>query len=208
MSGLNTTLRIRLIPAIITLAAIIALYFILTEVTPYLVFNEATYGGYWSVRWWLAGHLAGGTLALLIGPWQMSTRFRNRYMRLHRNLGKVYIAAIIIASLCGFYMAGTIALEVNVAWSLSLIFLAFPWLVTVLMAYRSVRLKRIQQHREWMIRSYMVTFGFVAFRFLENNAWVESIMPEFGERGPTVAWFAWAVPLFITEIVLQWNKKG
>ena len=75
------------------------------------------------------------------------------------------------------------------------------------MAYRAIRLKRIVQHREWMIRSYVITFAFVLFRFLDETSISQELMKDFGERGPTCIWLAWAVPLFIAEVILQWNKK-
>jgi Predicted membrane protein (DUF2306) len=44
--------------------------------------------------------------------------------------------------------------------------LAFAWITTASMAYISVMRGRILQHKEWMIRSYVVTFAFVTFRWL------------------------------------------
>ena len=75
------------------------------------------------------------------------------------------------------------------------------------MAYLSVMRKRIQQHKELMIRSYVVTFAFVTFRWLNELTIVKNLMPEFEERGPTVIWFCWTIPLHISEIVLSWKKK-
>ena len=74
------------------------------------------------------------------------------------------------------------------------------------MAYRAVRLHRYQIHKEWMIRSYVVTFGFVLFRYLDDLT-RSMDLGNFIERGPTVGWISWAIPLFITEMILQWDKK-
>lgn len=195
-------------PAILIALGIIAIYFVIDRVLPYSNFSIEQYGNYyWPNKWWLVGHLLGGMTALLIGPFQFSKNFRIRYLKTHRNMGKIYIIAIIIGSLCGMYMSFTVAQQVNSAWSIALFFLAFPWLISVLMAYRAIRFKRIVQHREWMIRSYVITFAFVLFRFLDEREITQSLMSEFGERGPTCIWLAWAVPLFLTEIFLQWNKK-
>lgn len=188
--------------------SVIALYYVIDRAFPYANFSIEQFGDYyWPNRWWLVGHLLGGITALLIGPVQFSNTFRNRYIKTHRNLGKVYIIAIIIGSLCAMYMSFTVAKQVNIAWCIALFFLALPWLISVLMAYRMIRLKRIPQHKEWMIRSYVITFAFVLFRFLDESSLAQSIMKTFEERGPTCIWLAWAVPLFITEVVLQWDKK-
>jgi len=187
----------------------IALYFVLDRALPYLTnFSFEQFSNYyWPNRWWLVGHLLGGMAALLIGPFQFSKTFRNKYLQTHRNLGKIYIIAIIVGSLCAIYMSFTVALQVNVAWCISLFFLALPWLISALMAYRMVRLKRIPQHKEWMIRSYVISFAFVLFRLLDETTIARSLMESFEERGPTCIWLSWAVPLFFTEVILQWNKK-
>jgi uncharacterized membrane protein len=187
--------------------SIIALYYVIDRVLPYTSFNIEQYRDYWPEKWWLVGHLIGGMTALLVGPFQFSTAFRNRYLKVHRTLGKIYIVAIIIGSFCAIYMSLTVATEVNMAWSIGLFFLAIPWLISVLMAYRMIRLKRILQHREWMIRSYVITFAFVLFRFIDESSLAKSLMPTFEERGPTVIWISWAIPILITEVILQWNKK-
>lgn len=191
----------------LVIIGLIALYYVVQRVFPYTSFNIEQYRGYWPEKWWLVGHLLGGMTALLIGPFQFSTTFRNRYLKTHRNLGKVYIIAIIIGSLCAIYMSFTVAKQVNIAWCIALFFLAIPWLISVLMAYRMIRLKRIPQHKEWMIRSYVITFAFVLFRYIDESSFASALMPTFEERGPTVIWISWAIPLLITEVVLQWNKK-
>ncbi len=188
---------------------VIAIYYITDRAIPYFTeFGPEQFGNYyWPNKWWLIGHLLGGMTALFIGPFQFSKTFRNKYLKTHRRIGKVYIIAIILGSFCAIYMSFTVALQVNIAWSISLFFLAFSWLISVLMAYRMVRLKRIPQHREWMIRSYVITFAFVLFRFLDESSIARLLMETFEERGPTCIWLAWSVPLFITEVILQWNKK-
>lgn len=187
----------------------IALYFVIDRVLPYFFnFNIEHYQDYyWSNKWWLVGHLLGGALALIIGPFQFSTTFRNRFIKTHRNLGKVFIIAIITASLSAMYMSIYVAPQVNISWSISLFVMALVWLTSVLMAYRAIRLRRISQHKEWMIRTYIITLGFVLFRVLNENSFMRDVMPTFEERGATCIWLSWTVPLFFTEVALQWHKK-
>ena len=46
----------------------------------------------------------------------------------------------------------------------SLMTLAIFWLVSTGMTYLAIRNRRIQTHKEWMIRSYVLTFFFVNAR--------------------------------------------
>jgi len=188
---------------------LVALYFVIDRALPYF-FNfsiEQYQDYYWPNKWWLIGHLLGGALALIIGPFQFSSKFRSRFLKTHRNMGKMYIIAIILASLSAVYMSFYVAPQVNVSWSISLFVMAVVWLVSVLMAYRAVILRRIPQHQEWMIRSYVITLGFVLFRLLNENSFVRELMPTFEERGAACIWFSWVVPLFIAEVVMQWKKR-
>lgn len=188
---------------------IIALYFVVDRAFPYFFnFNIEQFDDYyWPNKWWLIGHLSGGITALVLGPFQFSTSFRNRFIKTHRLLGKIFVVAIIIASLSAVYMSFYVAPQVNIAWSISLLVMSLVWLISVLMAYRTIRLRRIPQHKEWMIRTYVITFGFVLFRFLNEASFIQELMPTFEERGATCIWLSWALPLFIAEVILQWNKK-
>ncbi len=183
---------------------IIALKFVLEEIHYYSL-NKEILGRFFPIKWWLIGHLSGGIIALLIGPFQFWSAFRTRYFKIHRRLGRIYLVAIVIGAFSSTYMAWNTALAIHWTWAFSLQVLGVVWLTTAYMAFRSIRKMRIEQHREWMIRSYIVTFGFILFRWINNSPLLESL-GNFIERAPTVIWFVWAIPLFVAEVVFQWNK--
>ena len=73
------------------------------------------------------------------------------------------------------------------------------------MAYVAIRRRLIEQHQEWMIRSYVVTFGFVFFRMMFiglQSAEVGTLQ----EQLATSAWFCWSLPLVVAEAFLQGRK--
>jgi len=91
------------------------------------------------------------------------------------------------------------------AFGSALLYLALAWVVTSGMAYVSVMRRQFAAHREWMIRSYAVTFAFVLFRLGED-------LNLYGGLGPSaqavmLAWMAWAVPLLFAEVALQWRRS-
>lgn len=181
--------------------------FVINDALPYYGFDKETFGRYWNDKWPLIGHISGGILALVIGPFQFSSSFRNKYLTIHRWLGRVYLAAILLAAISSTYLAWTTAIQVNFSWALALQVLAFVWIATAMMAYLMVIRGRIQQHKEWMIRSYVVTFAFVNFRWLVDLPLAKQLMDTFAERGPAMGWLSWTIPLLITEIILSWNKR-
>lgn len=180
--------------------------FILKDALPYFGFSEEIFGRWWPVKWSLIGHVAGGLIAIVIGPFQFWKAFRNKYLKTHRWLGRSYLIAITIGAISATHLAWTTALAVHWSWALALQTLAFAWIVTAGMAYISIRRRRIQIHKEWMIRSYVVTFAFVTFRWLTNLPVVENL-GSFIEYGPTAIWVSWAIPLLVTEVCINWNKK-
>ena len=181
--------------------------FVIDSALPYFGFDKETFGDYWNYKWPLIGHISGGLLALIIGPFQFSKVFRNKFMTTHRWLGRTYLTAILIGTISATYLAWTTAISVNFSWAFSLQCLAFAWITTAAMAFISVMRGRILQHKEWMIRSYVVTFAFVNFRWLSDLPIAHQLMKTFEERGPTMVWLSWTIPLLITEIVLSWKKK-
>jgi hypothetical protein len=181
--------------------------FVLVEALPYFGFDEEVYGRFWRMKWPLIGHITGGLLALVLGPFQFWVGFRNRYLKVHRWMGKLYLTGILIGTVSSVALALTTGMAIHLSWAISLIVLAMAWFLTTGMAFRFILLGRINLHKEWMVRSYVVTFAFVLFRWLNSTPYFVE-MGNFIERGPTMIWVSWVIPLLITEIVLQWNKKG
>jgi hypothetical protein len=60
------------------------------------------------------------------------------------------------------------------------------------------------QHKEWTIRSYVVTFAFVTFR-IGQVAMVARGIPLQTAIG-VMAWACWAIPLLLTETFIQGRK--
>jgi uncharacterized membrane protein len=193
--------------AITIVLALFAGKYILRDALPLFGFDEKTLGDYWDYRWLLIGHISGGIIAVTVGPFQFWKSFRNKYMTAHRWLGRTYLIAILVGSISGTYLAWTTAGKVNFSWSFGLQMLAFAWITTALMAYISVMRKRIIQHKEWMIRSYVVTLAFANFRWLTDLEIAHQLMNKFAERGPTMVWLSWTIPLLVTEVVISWKKK-
>lgn len=162
--------------------------------------SEASFRNYWPRRWWLLLHIAGGTLALFMGPFQFWTGFRDRHMRTHRITGYLYLTGIVLGGIGAFYMA---FYSQPADFGVALFGLASAWWITVAMAFIAIRRGRTQPHKEWMIRGYVVTFAFVAFRYLID-------LPVWKPLGPAaysnVIWISWVAPLMIAEVVLQWKR--
>lgn len=183
------------------LAALIARFYG-RAVMRYAHFDAAHYHSFWRAKWWLVAHLGGGSLALLLGPFQFSAWIRRKYVQAHRWMGRLYLSGVVVGSIASVYIALEVAPK---AFGIALLYLALAWVVTSGMAYVAVMRRQFAAHREWMIRSYVVTFAFVLFRLMED-------LNVYGSLGPSMqsvmlAWMAWVVPLLFTEVALQWRRS-
>lgn len=172
----------------------------------YFSLQKEVFQRYWDYKWWLVGHIVGGLVALLAGPLQFSQTFRKKYLAAHRWLGRTYLTAILIGVVSATFLSWTSALAIHWTWAFSLQCLSIAWICTAFMAYISIKQGRIQVHKEWMIKSYVLTFAFVSFRFINGLSVIKGL-GSFAERAPTVLWVSWVIPLLITNMILQWNKR-
>jgi uncharacterized membrane protein len=192
---------------IVVLAALaLALLWFVAQRTHYLTdYSLASYTPYlWPRRAGLIPHLAGGALAITAGLVQIWLGLTNRVGTLHHVLGRVYAAGVLIGSIGGFYLALTIPGPLS--YAAGLFMLCVAWVMTTGMALYSIRTRRIEQHREWMLRSYTVTFAFVTYRLA--SYWLRRWMrlPESeaaDEVDRLMAWASWVVPLMVAEALIQ-----
>ena len=147
-------------------------------------------------------HVLGGTVALILGPWQFWTRLRDRALSLHRWFGRVYLSAVLVGGAAGLYMAA-IAFG-GLPTQLGFAGLAVLWLTTGVMAYRRVRQGDYEAHRVWMIRNYALTFAAVTLRI-----WIPLLLLlgfSFVTAYTTVAWLSWVPNLIAVEMYISGKK--
>jgi uncharacterized membrane protein len=191
------------IAVILSGAAVLAGWFVVRSALPYFNVSPDQYGPYfWPRRWWLVLHIAGGIIALTLGLVQLWLGLTNRVARLHRALGKLYVGIIFFGSIAGFYLALTIT--GNPPYAAGLFTLCVAWVVTTSMAVLAIRSRNVLQHREWMMRSFTVTFAFVTFRF-GVDVFTSQGLPA-ADAQAIMAWACWAVPLLLLEPLLQFRK--
>jgi hypothetical protein len=202
--GLATLIGATLVAAVFFVAVAALPYFtFLFDSTPGRFVEEVRFGIYYPRRGWLLLHIAGGMLALLAGPVQLWLGLTDRRMDLHRVFGTVYLAGVAL----GTVGAVVLAVQTTLGWTFGagLLGLAFAWVVTTGLAFASIKKHLIEQHKEWMIRSYVVTFAFVVFR-VGVVGFVATGVGETPESLSFLAWVCWAVPLLVTEAFLQGRK--
>lgn len=144
-------------------------------------------------------HGVPGALALFLGFSQFSSRLRQRYLRLHRAMGRIYVGSVAIAAPLGVVVA--VALPVPTLTPAAVI-QAVGWLVATATGLYCVRTGNIQQHREWMMRSYPFAMVFIVVRAILAIP----AIAQTGELGlATVVWSAIATACFLPSFVIAWQ---
>ena len=146
----------------------------------------------------LIPHTLSGIIALLAGPIQFSSRFRERHLKFHRVLGRIYVISVFIGAFTGIALAsgrpGLPGTSMQAA----------AWIVCTTAALITARNRQIVQHRQWMARSYAVTFTFISSRVL--NLWPR-YWSHLGDAFAAVGVIAFTLAsLLLVDLGLNWRE--
>lgn len=158
-------------------------------------------GKYFDAKWLIWGHIIPGGMALLIGPTQLLRELRNKSLKLHRWLGKVYVICVALSATGALCLTFVTTSQEGPMYTIGLWFLVLVWICTTGIAYWTIRQRRVAEHEHWMVRSYIVTFAFIVQNYILKIPGVMNL-GTFPEVAPTLFWLSWAVPLFVYEIYL------
>ena len=146
----------------------------------------------------LIPHTLAGTFALLIGPINFSSRIRERHLKLHRVFGYIYLVSVLVGSFTG------IALAAGRPGLPGTSMQAAAWMVCTTAAFVAARNRQITVHRQWMARSYAVTFTFVSSRVLNL---VPAYWSHLGDVLSAVGVIAFTLAsILVVDIGLNWRE--
>jgi predicted membrane protein DUF2306 len=189
--------------AILIVPIAIALWFLDSYAFQYLTLDRNRFGIYWERREWLFVHIIAGMLALLLGPIQFWLGLYRREKLLHRILGGGYVLAVFTSGTAAIYLAR----HTDFGWifGMGLTFMSVAWIVSTALAIIAISFHLVEQHREWMVRSYVLTYGFVIFRMFNQILQTVGVGTMLDQM-TAASWFSWSVPLLVTECLIQGRK--
>ena len=145
-------------------------------------------------------HVLISGIILVIGFFLVFPASR-KFPRTHRFLGYIYVMGIL-------FFAGPGALGMSLfiqrgAWVLiSFLLQSILWCYFTAVAFDRVRKKDIVAHREWMWRSYALTFAAVTLRlyiFITSSGADLSSPKAYA----TLAWLSWVPNLLVAELLIN-----
>jgi uncharacterized membrane protein len=165
--------------------------------------NHPVWHHYQPFKWWLLPHGIAGACALLLGPMQFSDRLRKKYAKLHRIVGRFYIAGVFVAGPLGFYIqffqersGATRSFSIAGAVDATL------WMTTTAIALLFILRGNVNLHRQWMTRSFAVAIVFLEVRVIGGVTGWDMLGPGAIE---TIVWVCLAFAVLSADIVLQWQ---
>lgn len=174
----------------------LAMHFLWVAQQKYAQVDVASYGMFWSRRAWLWMHLAGGALAMLLGALQFIARVRITWPRIHRWMGRVYLLAMLIGitGASGLIATSPAPAAIRIAFAAT----GITWVVTAVAGFVAIRRKRMDMHRRWMIRNYLVTLAPATFRLALLVPGVMALASPI-VMIPLLLWLSWLMPLLAYE---------
>jgi Predicted membrane protein (DUF2306) len=105
----------------------------------------------------MAIHAVAGSIAMMIGPWQLSGSLRRARPRLHRWLGRIYAADAFVAFLASLILTPSAA--GGVVSSIAFFLAGALWTATTGFGIAAIWRRDTSAHRRWMIRSVALAFA-------------------------------------------------
>lgn len=158
--------------------------------------------------WYLPAYYAHVLFAgviLLIGILQIHPTLGLRWRKLHRTMGKIYVAGILF-----FAAPGGLIMSFFIhrgPWVLlSFLLQCSLWFVCTYLAYHHIRKGNTQEHRHWMLRSYALTLAAITLRvYVFFSSWSFDLAQPAAYA--TIAWLSWIPNLVLCELYLMANKR-
>jgi len=150
---------------------------------------------------WLAVHVAGALVALLLGSLQFLPGLRGRGG--HRWIGRAYVAGCLIGGGAGLVLApGSFGGPIAAAGFGGL---AVTWIAVNLLGWRAARDRRFAEHRRWMVRSWALTLAAVTLRLYLPAAHLLDLpfLPSYR----AISFLAWLPNLLIAELWLRRSDR-
>jgi uncharacterized membrane protein len=158
---------------------------------------------HWRIAFFI--HVYASLWVLLAGFTQFSKQLLKKNPRLHRTMGYIYVADVLLITgpaglIMGFYANGGLFSRI------AFVSLAVLWIYFTALALIKAKQKNFKAHRKFMIRSYALTLSALtlrAWKYAITNTMTVPPMDVYR----VVAWLGWVGNLAVAEWIIFRLKK-
>ena len=152
---------------------------------------------------WHFMHVLGGATFGILGPIQFSRVLKRKYGRLHRVLGRVFVAAGAMISLSALGLLWHFPDTYSVAMNSGRLLFGIALGVELVKAMQMIRKRDITRHRNWMIRAYAIGIGATAVTMVFFPIFVITGQPPTGNVADIAFLGAWAACIVFAEVLVR-----
>lgn len=145
-------------------------------------------------------HVGTSIFALLAGFTQFNSRILANKTHLHRAIGAIYVATIILFAAPSGFFIGCFA-NGGFYSKLSFIILAVLWFWFTLKAFIAIKNKNVTEHQKFMYRSFALTLSAITLR-LWKVILVYLFKPAPMDVYQIIAWLGWIPNIILIELYL------
>lgn len=116
-------------------------------------------------------HFAAGGIILILGFIQLIGKIRDRFPLLHRIIGRIYVAASLLAGIGGLVF---IALKGTIGGTVMNVGFGLYGILTIICAIQTIRFARggrMEEHRAWALRLFALAIGSWLYR-MDYGFWI------------------------------------
>jgi uncharacterized membrane protein len=151
-------------------------------------------------------HIVPGVLYLAGAPFQLSRRWRERHFTFHRRFGRVLLSLGVTSGV--FALAFGVPLSYGGPWqSLAAAVFGSWFVITLLLAFRAIRARRVRAHRRWMIRAFATGLGVGTIRLWIGGFTLFDILPLQPAFAPSF-WLGLSMHVIAAELYLLWRPEA
>jgi len=157
----------------------------------------------WLIAFYI--HVFTSMFVLAAGFTQFSPVILSRYRTIHRTMGKCYIVIVLFVTGPASFIMALLA-NGGIPSRMAFTSLSLLWMYSTARAWRMVKAKQYDLHRDWMYRSYALTLSAITLR-----GWKWLLIALFHLRPLDayrfVAWMGFVPNLLVAEWIIRKRKK-
>jgi uncharacterized membrane protein len=150
-------------------------------------------------------HILPGTLFIVLGALQFLKPLRNRFIHIHRWMGRTYLLLGLIVGISAIVM-GFVVRFGGITETTAVTLFGIFFLFSLGKAYLHIRRKEFAQHREWMIRAYSIGIAVATMRPVIGLFFAFTNIP-FHEFFGITFWIAFILHTMVAEMWILYTRQ-
>ncbi len=152
---------------------------------------------------WHFLHVLGGAAFGILGPIQFGRVLARRYGRLHRAMGRVFVAAGAMISISSLSLLWHFPDTYSVAISGGRLVFGIALGVALAIAMQAIRMRDFTRHRNWMIRAYALGMGATAVTMVFFPIYAITGQPPTGLAADIAFMGSWTACVVFAEVLVR-----